>query len=86
MLPPEDKVKIAFKVVLVLQAGVFIFLDASNIHSHFSLLFFFFPFVPFYPLSLLYNSQTPSTLQLKSELLYLHIDFYHLVFPLKGRC
>lgn len=41
MLPPEDKVKIAFKVVLVLQAGVFLFLDASNIHSHFSLLFFF---------------------------------------------
>lgn len=39
VLPPEDKVKIAFKV-FVPQAGVFPFVDASNIHSHFSLIFF----------------------------------------------
>lgn len=84
VLPPEDKVKIAFKVALVLQAGVFIFLDSSNIHSHFSLLFFF-PFVPFYPLSLLYASQTPSTLQLKSAVVIFTHRFLPSCLSFKGK-
>lgn len=88
MLPPEDKIKksLLLIVILIPQAGIFPFIESSNIRSHFSLSFFFyFPFLPFHPLSLLYNNQTPFTPQLKSAVVILTHRFLPSCLSFKGK-
>lgn len=81
---PEDKIKkrLLFIVILGPRAGVFPFIEASTMCSHFS---FFFSLHSCHIIHSLFFIITrhPLHCSLNQQLLYLHIDFYHLVFPLK---